>query len=70
MTISYECSIKNLDKYISEIVNKYQLQELKKEHMLEIFEKYSKKICKKKRGRPSKKDTVNNDYKINFNVFK
>ena len=70
MTISYECSDQNIDNYVKEIVEKYQSEELHEEIMLQIFEKYAKKISKKRRGRPSKKETIHNDYKINYNVNK
>ena len=49
MTVSYECSDQNIDNYVKEIVEKYQSEELHEEIMLQIFEKYAKKISKKKK---------------------
>lgn len=66
MTNSYDISLQNLDLFLKEVVKEYQLKELKEDKLLEIFEKYSKK--KKKRGRPSKNEELNNDFTINTTI--
>ena len=65
----YQFSNENLDKFIKEIVNNYQLTDIDDDKMINIFKKYAtseNSSLKKKRGRPPKKHT--DDYKINHFV--